>query len=286
MYEIQLKKPIVRLMKTAILSIILLNSAINLAAWPEKMLFCYKFKPGEYLTYKTHRQHTVTVNNQTQSMAREIRTEMLETLKIQESAMNVHHALTYQLDSIHVTPEQLNPAIKEMLLFQFPGQFTDSLIQMSTNGYPLDEHFQFNPLILPLSEFPLELNESWEFEFQIPQEPSNLNPCKSVVFGNGLLYDYIMEGSKLIARFVIHTTQLFEGECLVLENSVRKMVKREGEISGTHLVYFDEEHGMITKILTEYITRENRDTASGSLSLLIKSKSSTELVDWDYYSSL
>lgn len=276
----------VRLMKTVILSIYLLMSAGNLAAWPDKMLFCYKFKPGEYLTYRTNRQDTVIVNDQSQSLARGIQVQMLETLKIQKSTVNVHHVLTYQLDSIHVSPERLNPIIKESLLYQFPRQFTDSLIQMSTNGYPLDDHFQFNPLTLPLSEFPLELNETWEFEFQVPQGGAKSSTCKSTVFGEGLLYDYTREGSNLIARFVIHTTQLFEGECFMIENSVRKMIEREGEISATHLVYFDEEHGMITKILTDCITRENRTGNSGSLSLMIKSKSSTELVDWDYYEGI
>lgn len=274
------------LVKRVILFIYLLTATVNLAAWPDKMLFCYKFKPGEYLTYKTNRQDTVILNDQSQSVSRGIRIEMLETLKIQESTVDVHHILTYKLDSIHVSPERLNPIIKESILYQFPRQFTDSLIQMSTNGYPLDDHFQFNPLTLPLSEFPLELNESWEFEFQVPQGETKSSECRSAVFGQGLLYDYITEGSKLTARFVVHTTQFFEGECFMLENSVRKMIEREGEISATHLVYFDEENGMITKILTDCITRENRTGSAGTYSLLIKSKSSTELVDWDYYKGL
>lgn len=245
----------------------------------EKRLFCYKFRPGEYLTYQTRRQDSVLFDHNS-SASREINIRLRETLEIQKSSPDVHHTIAYHLDTLDISPASMSDRIAELDLLQhFRKQFTDTLIYMSTNGYPLlnEGHFQYNQLTLPLSEFPLELNEGWEFEFDIPDDPDS-PVCTSVVFGHGMLYDFIEEDTRILARFIINATQLFEGRCSPNGNTT---VNREGVIEATHLVYFDEERGIITKIITDQVIQEKRFTRKQNISLTIKTKSTTELLDWD-----
>ncbi|MFC1569499.1 hypothetical protein ACFL4L_04630 [bacterium] len=268
---------------------ILVTLTMDLSARSEKILFCYKFRPGEYLTYQTNRQDNVLFGNERQSDARKVNIHLRETLEVKASSPEVHHTISYHLDSVNISPDWQSSQISERDLLQhFPKQFADTLIHMSTNGYPLlnQGQFHFNQLTLPLSEFPLELNEGWEFEFEIPDGPFSSKQCKSVVFGQGMLYDFIREDSRTLARFIVNTTQLFEGECSISNESSRFVFNREGEIESTHLVYFDEERGVITKIVTDQVIKEQRYTRANRLSFTITSKSTTELVDWDMYKGL
>lgn len=267
-----------------ILIICIVLAAAFVSARSEKFLFCYKFRPGEYLTYQTNRRDSLLIDNASGASAKEIHIHIRETLEVRESSPEVHHAIAYHLDSINISPKWQTPRIADWNLFQhFRRQLTDTLIHMSTNGYPLWDaaRFHFNQLTLPLSEFPLELNEGWEFEFEIPRDPLSRDPCKSVVFGHGMLYDFIREDNRTFARFVVNTTQLFEGACAALDESSNRFMNREGVIEATHLVCFDEERGIITRIITDQVTREKRYTRSNQLSLTIKTKSTTELVGWD-----
>ncbi|MBN2102917.1 hypothetical protein JW835_02650 [bacterium] len=254
------------------------------SARSEKFLFCYKFRPGEYLTYQTNRWDSVLIGSKNRFSASEIHVYLKETLEVRKASPEIHHAIAYHLDAVDITPDRLTSKIEDWNLFQhFRKQLTDTLIYMSTNGYPLwnTDHFHFNQLTLPLSEFPLELNEGWEFEFELPHDPLSSQSCQSVVFGHGMLYDFIKEDSRTFARFVVNTTQLFEGECTIFNGSSHNFINREGVIEATHLVYFDEDRGIITKIITEQVTKEKQYTQSDYLSFTIKTKSTTELVDWD-----
>jgi len=249
----------------------------------QKFLFCYKFRPGEYLTYQTNRRDSVLIGKKNHVTAREIHIHLKETLEVRESSPEVHHAIAYHLDTVNITPAWLSSRVTELNLLQhFQKQLTDTLIYMSTNGYPLwnADHFHFNQLTLPLSEFPLELNEGWEFEFELPQDPFSYSSCQSIIFGHGMLYDFVHENSRTYARFVVNTTQLFEGPCTTLKSS-NNFINREGVIEATHFVYFDEDRGIITKIITEQVTKEKRYTHTDYLSFTIKTKSTTKLVDWD-----
>ncbi|MBN1782481.1 hypothetical protein JW948_15200 [bacterium] len=269
-------------MKTTMLLIFsMLFSVMELDANSDKFLFCYKFRPGVDLVYETQRQDSISFGAPTAPVSKHIRILLRQTLSAHEPGLNVHHALTYHVDSIDVTPGWTSPLFADWDLFRnTPAQTSDSLIQMSTNGYPVsdDPHFRLTQLTLPLSEYPLEPNEGWEFEFEVRENPSTQYEGSSIVFGHGMLYDFIRYDNRVVARFVVNTTQLFDGECHYSDDSSSVSFDRKGEISATHLVYFDEERGIIIKIVTDQVTKEQRYTASGYVAMTIKSKSTTELV--------
>jgi hypothetical protein len=252
-----------------------------LSADTDKFLFCYKFRPGEDLIYRTNRQDSIVVGTPSKATTREVNIHLLQTLSVHPSSLSVDHSLSYQMDSVRVTPDWTSPLLADWDLVRCsPAQSPDSLIHISTNGYPLSKpsHFQYTLLTLPLSEFPLELNDGWEFEFEVQEGNAGAFLGKSVVFGHGILYDFIRENDSPLARFVVTTTRLFDGECQLSDDSKTMAFDRKGEISATHLVYFDEERGVITRIITDQVTKEQRHTASGFVTLTVKSKSTTELM--------
>lgn len=262
-------------------SIILINTEIS--AYSDKYLFCYKFRPGEFLTYHTNRQDSVLLGSQSPIPAKDIRIHLRETLVVKESDTGVDHTMSYHLDSMDISSQWTSPSLTGWdMLANPPVQISDTMIQISTNGYPLsdDTHYRFNQLILPLSEYPLETNGGWDFKFNIKSNDASYNNCESIVFGHGMLYDFIYEDTRVLARFVINTTQIYDEACYNNDASDFQF-KRKGEIKSTHLVYFDENLGIITKIVTDQTTREKRTSRTGQVALTIKSKATTELVDWD-----
>jgi hypothetical protein len=246
----------------------------------DKFLFCYKFRPGEDLIYRTDRHDSILLGTSSQVTNHDINIHLIQTLSVHPSSLSVDHFLSYRMDSVRVTPAWTSPLLADWDLVRHSPLTPDSLIQISTNGYPLSKpgHFQYTMLTLPLSEYPLALNEGWEFEFEVREGNAEAYLGKSVVFGHGILVDFIRENNQALARFVVNTTRLFDGECQFTDDSAIKAFDRKGEITATHLIYFDEERGVITRIITDQVTKEQRYTASGTVSLTVKSKSTTELL--------
>ena len=116
-----------------------------------------------------------------------------------------------------------------------------------------------SPLLVPLPEDPVGVNDTWEFDMTVERKGRMSGTTQ--IQGQCLVYDIQKQGNQTLALIIVNTASEGTGEFKFQRGegmAVSGSTQTKGAV--TSLVYFDVEKGRITEIVTD----EKRDTATES----------------------
>ncbi|MFO7890302.1 MAG: hypothetical protein R6V04_08165 [bacterium] len=275
-----MKNNVQQYLLVSVLIILLLSITPLPSLAREKYNLEYKFGINEQLQYKTEKLDSITSSMPNgQEMTRQITSYNLKTLAIQNTPPDNPFTVSITVDSTWSESENDN----------VPGDRSGNRrARMSIENE--NQHLTFNkygksttdkaiasPLILPLPEKPVSINDQWDFS--ITTERKGRFQGETAITGKCLVYDIQQNKGDNIAVIIVNAEISGQGKF--------NIKTQEREISGTNrssgirssLIYFNIDKGRIDEIVTEEETESATEGSAFSTNMIRTSKSTTKLVN-------
>lgn len=283
-------------MKTIPAGFVLISLAIfsqaDLSAQNEKIELKYQFKEGQTLQYQTERHDSTQIDFGGQNMERNITLWSRQSLHVSGIQAGKTFSVQVKTDTMWTDQEEgegpgtvvfrqgagpgresgeRRPGVRMGGGRQAPEEYTLNVYGRSVSKDPVT-----SPLILPLPEEPVAVNESWNFEYTV--ELRGRARGQTAVSGQCLLYNVEKQNGDEIALIIVtgetRGTREMQGEAGGVSFSSRS----ESSGSGTRLVYFNVTQGYIQEIYGEEEEETASDMRGNISSIRRKSRSTVKLV--------
>ena len=273
------------LILTVIVLGILVASASGTAQ--EKVLLRYKFGAGESLQYKSESHDSTTSGSGDNAMTMQMTRWSLQTLSVLDVRSDESYKISVKTDSTWDDQESEETSSstgggRRMVIRRGPGgpgrRRGPQEFEITPNGESTTKNPVVSPLLLPLPEKTVGVNDTWEFDKTV--KGTGRMQGTTTIQGACLLYGIEKDGGHTIAVIIVNTGSEGTGEFKFRRPDQDMEISGSSQSIGatTSLVYFNIDRGRIVEILTE----ESRDTATESSmfssTMTMKTKSTVELI--------
>ncbi len=258
-------------------SLVILPLATSIAQDETTILLKYKFKKGDILKYKTEQHDSTESSSANQMMPRHITIWSLKTLVVQETPPGKPYTISIKTDSTWTDQDQPQGGnTRQRRAFRMNRGPHERTYKITPSGKLISQNTILPSFIIPLSEKPIKVNETWDFENTIEQ--TGRRKGKTTINGQCLLYDIKKEKNKTTALIIVNAEFKSEGEF--------KSRRQQNTISGTfastgtstNLVYFDVDLGYVTEVVSEEKRASTTESTMFSQNSKSTSKSTVKLV--------
>jgi len=249
----------------------------------EKYTLEYKFETNEKLTYKTEKTDSITSSMPNgQEMTRQINSFDLKTLSINEIQSDDHFVASVTIDS--TWSESEGDSEGEASGNRTGGRRGQRFMEQENQHLTFDKYGKStsnkaisSPLILPLPEKPVSVNDQWTFN--ITTERKGRFQGETTISGKCLLYDIQQTDGDNVAVIIVNADIKAQGKFQI--KTPDREISGTNRSSGTRssLVYFNIDKGRINEIVTEEETESTTEGTAFSTNMLRTAKYTTKLID-------
>lgn len=242
----------------------------------------YKFQLHDCLKYKTDKLDSITSSMpDRQEMTRQINSYTIKTMTIDNISPDTPFTVSITTDSTWSDSENNSDPGRGS---QPGGQrvrlsMRDQDLKLSFNkqGKSTTDEPVVTPLIIPLAERPVSINDQWNFN--LTSERKGRYSEKTTITGKCFLYDVQQTENNNTAVIIINTERSGEGKFHIKtpQGEISGINKSSGTISA--LVYFDIDRGRINEIVSVEKTETVTGGSAFSSKMLRTSKSTTKLIN-------
>lgn len=238
----------------------------------------YKFRFGEVLAYQVELQdsiETTTQNNPVKDTETGILTYSL--LFNQPPSDNTYEMDVTQDTLTLVRPPKFKPNLIEKQINHILNNAQEGHFTFSDRGKFVNKKALCLPIIFPLPEKPVSMNDIWNFEIEARYKENGT--CQGKIIGEGIVYD-LQESDDITTIILILNTQTnIKGNFKFREIHLRLSGKYKITESATHIVYFNVISGRVEKIISENNIFWEVDSRAMQSTKRIKRKATIKLVE-------
>ncbi len=249
----------------------------------EKYTLEYKFKLNDQLQYKTEKLDTMSSSMPDgQEITRKITSFSLKTLTITNTPPDNPFAASITIDSTWSDSESDNDFEERdnrpggrrarISLREENQNFTFNKYGKSTT----DESI-VSPLIIPLPEKPISINDQWNFT--ITTDRKGRFQAEITITGKCLLYDVQQTKGNNIAVIIVDSKTTGQGKFQIKTQDREISGTNRSSGTGNFLVYFDIDNGRINEIISEEKSESATEGSAFSSNMSRTSKSTTKLIN-------
>ncbi|MFH1941380.1 MAG: hypothetical protein ABIL68_04690, partial [bacterium] len=156
------------------------------------------------------------------------------------------------------------------------GRSREQTYKMQSNGKSATNDPIISPLIVPLPEKTIAVNETWDFEMTAQERGRTTG--QTTVKGQCLIYSIEKQGAQNIALIIVNSETKRDMKFNFQTEQGNVSGSSASSATATHLVYFDIDKGRIAEIVSEDKTESMNESSMGSRSTSSSSKSTIKLV--------
>lgn len=274
-------KTAARLLTAGLIAMTLITPAMA----QEKVLLQYKFDEGETLQYRTESHDSTSQGSGENATTMQMTRWSLLSMSVPKKKSDSYE-IVVQVDSTWnddsdgtMTSESGG---RRMVIRRGPGgpggRRGPQEFEMKPNGQSAGREEIATPIILPLPDEPVAMNETWDFEKNIKRRGRMSGTTR--VTGQCLLYDFEEQEGRTVALIIVNSESTGEGQFKFQRPGQVAEISGSTQSKGatTSLVYFDIDAGRITEIVTEETRDSVTESSMFSSNMTMKSTSTIKLI--------
>jgi hypothetical protein len=240
----------------------------------------YRFEKKDKLQYKIQQFDSTEYHFQDDIFYDTVIRQKLLTLSIFNISKKNEYSITVTMDSTVTQRNRFFEQNTEHLLFLNSDLEVDKIrITTDIKGRPLRKNDRFIPILIPLPEYLIMLNQDWHFQFKNDALKTELFKGKTEISGHCLFYDIQEMPTDTIAMIMLEIESRTEGKFKLVRSYDTIECDYLRNQSSTNLIYFNISKSHIIKIVTTMETEELRKNRSLSMKIVYTSRLFANLIE-------